>query len=123
MSMPSWRPSIGITQRSCTTGSAARGDPAAGKGEAVNHVFDANASLEIKLVAYGVDARLGAGLVRIAAGSPGHADGAQQRACRLDRQSAADDDGAGQVADSGLHHPGLADGIELGRAGAKAGRG
>ena len=41
----------------------------------------------------------------------------------FDRQPAADDDGAGQIADSGLHHPGLADGVEFGRAGAKAGRG
>jgi hypothetical protein len=33
-------------------------------------------SLEIELVAYGVDARLGAGLVRVAAGSPGYTDSA-----------------------------------------------
>ena len=40
----------------------------------------ASSRLEIELVAYGVDARLGAGLVRVAAGGSGDADGAQQRA-------------------------------------------
>ena len=41
----------------------------------------------------------------------------------FDDDASADDHGAGQMTDAGLHHAWLADGVELGRIGAERGRG
>src|SRR6266536_5833194 len=79
--------------------------------------------LELQSVAYRVDPDLGAGFVRVAARAAGYSDRSDQRSAGFDLQTAAENHHTGKVADTGLHHAGLADRVEFGRAGGEWRRG
>ena len=55
--------------------------------------------LKLQLLPDRIDTGLGAGFVGVAARRPGHADRSDQRTAGFDDQSAADDDGSGQIAE------------------------
>src|SRR4029078_283104 len=87
------------------------------------HILASCRFLEIEPGLDCVDPGLGTGFVRLTAGRAGHADGTDERTAGLDHQSAGNNDRAGQVTNSGLHHAGLTDAEELARAVAEGRRG
>src|SRR5260221_439145 len=115
MSMRSWRQSTGTMRSSSMTALVAKDDGGGPPGA----VRRAQVRLEVESAAHGVDARLGAGFIRVAAGRSGDPERAGRRPARFAREPASDDDGAGQIANPRLHHAGLADGVEFGCAGAE----
>jgi len=66
-----------------------------------------------------IHSRLGTGFVEVATRRSRDADGANQRTACLDHESASNDDRARKIANSCLHHAGLADGEQATRAAAE----
>src|SRR3954453_20047036 len=79
-------------------------------------------SLKIQFGLNRIYSCLGAGFVGLAAGRSRDPDRPDQRAARLDDESAAKDDRARNIANASLHHAGLADGEQTARAAAERGR-
>jgi hypothetical protein len=68
---------------------------------------------KIQFTLDGINAGLGAGFVSIASRCPGYSNCPDQRTACFDNHSATNNDRAGQIANTCLHHAGLTDGEQM----------